>query len=89
MGDGTDNQTVTLNTYELNAQNYIDRTPSSIEGDYKQYLDNFLSCVGKEAKILEIGSAVGRDADYIDSKGYSVTRTDACLLYTSPSPRDS
>ncbi len=76
MSDKTNNQTLTLNTYEQMAQHYIDRTPTSIDGDYKQYLDNFLASVSKDAKILEIGSAVGTDADYIESKGYGVTRTD-------------
>lgn len=31
----------------------------------------------KDASILEIGTGPGRDADYIESLGYSVTRSDA------------
>lgn len=70
------NQDITIATYEKMAQNYVNLTSSKVSGVFKDYIDDFLSRVPKNAKILEIGSATGRDADYIEEHGYHVTRTD-------------
>lgn len=64
----------TLRSYEARIQRYIDGTPSDIpEG----WLDSALAGLDKNARILEIGSAYGRDAAYIASKGFGVECTDA------------
>ena len=70
------NHTITLKTYEDGTQKYIDDTRSEVIGEFKTHIDNALAKINKNANILEIGTATGRDADYIESKGYTVTRTD-------------
>jgi predicted TPR repeat methyltransferase len=40
-----------------------------------------LSYLPKTAAILELGSAHGRDADYIESLGYKIYRTDAVKAF--------
>lgn len=40
------------------------------------WLDSFISKLPPNAKILEIGSATGRDARYFASRGFNVTCTD-------------
>ena len=72
-----DNQKITLATYEKGVETYLKKTRSEISGGLKEYLDYILTKVPKDAHILEIGSATGRDADYIESKGYNLTRSDA------------
>jgi 2-polyprenyl-3-methyl-5-hydroxy-6-metoxy-1,4-benzoquinol methylase len=71
-----DNQIITLNTYENKTHNYIERTPNKVEGWFKEYLDKILTFVSKDSEILEVGSATGRDADYMETEGYRVIRTD-------------
>ena len=58
------------------AQNYISRTPHKVKGVFKEYIDDFLSRITRDADILKIGSATGRDANYIEKQGYHVYRTD-------------
>jgi cyclopropane fatty-acyl-phospholipid synthase-like methyltransferase len=48
-----------------------------VDGPVKEWLDTLFEGVQSDARILEIGSAFGRDAKYIESMGYSVHRTDA------------
>jgi SAM-dependent methyltransferase len=43
----------------------------------KSSIDRFLKLVGKGNVIIEFGSGTGRDADYMESKGYKVVRTDS------------
>ncbi len=70
------NLSITLNTYEGGIQKYIDDTRSEVFGEFRDYIDAFLEGLDMHADILEIGSATGRDADYIEKLGYRVTRTD-------------
>ena len=67
----------TLNSYENNVNHYINRTLHEVSGGVKKWIDLALSDLPTEAKILEFGSAFGRDAAYIISKGYAVECTDA------------
>ncbi len=71
-------QHITIQTYEKAYQKYIDRTISDVTDNLnlETYIDAFIAKVSKDADILEIGSASGRDADYIEAKGYTVVRTD-------------
>lgn len=70
------NQT-TIDTYNAHIQEYIDGTPQEVSGTIKSWIDGTLSGLPTDTKILEIGSAFGRDANYIESQGYRVERTDA------------
>ncbi len=72
-----DENSKTLISYEHNVQAYVQGTPQTVDGPYKEWFDHFLSLIPKSGQILEIGSAFGRDADYIEFQGYTVERTDA------------
>lgn len=68
---------LTIDTYNASIQKYIDSTPVEVFGVVKDYINKALEELPKYADILEIGSGLGYEADYIDSLGYSVVRTDA------------
>lgn len=70
-------KTDTLTTYEASVQEYVDGTATDVTGVTKTWIDKTLSLLPQEARILEVGSAFGRDAHYIESKGYRLERTDA------------
>lgn len=67
----------TLDTYNQGVQDYLDGTTQQVSGFQKDYLDFILRGLPKSAAILEIGSAFGRDAEYMISQGYSPDMTDA------------
>ncbi len=67
----------TLQSYEDNIKDYIAGTPSEVDGHIKQWIDASLRQIPKNGFILELGSGSGRDADYIESLGYVIDRTDA------------
>lgn len=71
-----ENSKKTLLAYENNVNQYIENTPKKVEGEYKEAIDKFLSLISYNDKILELGSAGGRDADYIEKQGFKVERTD-------------
>jgi SAM-dependent methyltransferase len=72
----SDTNDKTVQSYDTHIQEYIDGTPQIVEGFVKEWIDTALTDLPKDAKILELGSAFGRDATYIESKGYKVRRTD-------------
>lgn len=67
----------TLKSYNDKTANYIQRTPQVVDGFVKKWIDKAFTGLPKDSKILEIGSAFGRDADYIESLDFNVQRTDA------------
>ena len=67
----------TLQSYEARSNEYISGTPHVISEDVSGWLDRALKGILTEGKILEIGAAFSREADYVESSGYSVQRTDA------------
>lgn len=77
----TDNQSSnmqTLRSYETGIQEYISGTATRVSGSVKDWIDRILAYLpSAHAKIIEIGSAFGRDASYIESFGFAVERTDA------------
>ena len=77
-----DNQT-TLAAYEGNVQKYIDGTPNKVDGYIKTWIDTTLARIQPAARILEIGTATGRDADYMESRGFRVERTDATKAFVT------
>lgn len=70
---------ITLHSYEQGISQYISGTASETNGVVKDWIDQFLSLLPPNAQIIEIGSAFGRDAKYIESCGFSVDRTDATI----------
>lgn len=71
----------TIESYEAHIQEYVDGTPHDVAGYVKELLDEALSDLPKTARILEIGSAFGRDAAYVQELGYTVECTDATLAF--------
>ncbi|NCU41047.1 class I SAM-dependent methyltransferase [Candidatus Saccharibacteria bacterium] len=67
----------TVESYNAHIQEYIDGTPHEVSGVVKDWLDGSLADVPKDARILEFGSAFGRDAEYLAGLGYTVECTDA------------
>jgi SAM-dependent methyltransferase len=73
-----ENQKITLKAYEETVQKYADMSPTIVAGDVKKFIDELLT--GKTFRpknVFEIGSGTGRDADYMESLGVNVIRTDA------------
>lgn len=74
---------ITLNSYEEGIHEYIQGTAQETNGNIKKWIDHFLNLLSPNARIIEIGSAFGRDAQYIESYGYLVERTDAAQGFIS------
>lgn len=73
----------TLQSYEARVQEYIDGTSQTVGGAVKDWIDAALVGFSPEARIVELGSAFGRDAAYIVSKGFEVECTDAVAGFVS------
>jgi SAM-dependent methyltransferase len=67
----------TLRAYSRRAQAYIDGTAQELSGPSRDWIDAALAGLKPDARIVEIGSAFGRDAAYIQSRGFAVECTDA------------
>jgi len=67
----------TLKSYEEKRGLYIEKAPLAPEGSAKKWLDKALANLSLNARLYEIGSGDGADADYIESLGYDITCTDA------------
>lgn len=66
----------TILTYQTTFKKYIEATPKEIFGDFKAFMDFFLENLPANPRVLEIGSAFGRDAAYMRSKGAEILCTD-------------
>jgi len=67
----------TLQVYESIAEQYCRSIPLTVEGVNRLWIDKTLGALPNTASVLELGSCSGRDANYIESKGFVVQRTDA------------
>ena len=67
----------TLRSYEARVAEYVEGTASEVAGAAKLWIDAVLAGLPTEARIVEMGSAFGRDAAYMESKGFAVECTDA------------
>jgi len=67
----------TLETYNQKVQEYVEGTPQEVSGDLREWIHAGLEWLPTDANIMELGSGFGRDADYMESLGYHVLRTDA------------
>lgn len=73
----------TLQSYEANAEAYVAGTPHIISTDVSDWIHKMLENVPTTPRILEIGSAFGREADYIEAQGFTVQRTDATQSFVT------
>lgn len=67
----------TIDTYNSSVEEYVKTSPQKVDGDLKSWIDANLTKIDKEAKILELGSGTGKDAEYFESRGYTLELTDA------------
>lgn len=77
----SESNNITIESYNTHVQEYIDGTPHEVSGVVRDWLDNSLADVPKDARILEFGSAFGRDAEYLARLGYTVECTDASAAF--------
>jgi len=82
MNDMSPNE-LTTHSYELCCNEYIAGTPDEVSESFKTWINATLKFLSPNAQIIEIGSAFGRDAKYIESFGFAVERTDATEAFVS------
>jgi 2-polyprenyl-3-methyl-5-hydroxy-6-metoxy-1,4-benzoquinol methylase len=71
----------TLQMYEGYAHNYALLIGSLPDPDRRQWLERLSLEAGPGSRILEVGSGTGCDADYLESLGAEVRRTDATQAF--------
>lgn len=67
----------TIDSYESRFGEYISATIHTVQGPMKKWLDASVEGLPLDAQILELGSGFGRDAKYLQSKGYVLECSDA------------
>lgn len=76
-----DHNRQTLKTYQRNVPRFAATTEQADDPALApnwQWVDAALDLLpNKQASILEIGSGTGRDAQYMEDRGFTVSRTDA------------
>jgi len=73
----SDTNRETLRSYRNHVGAYIDGTSQVVSGAAKDWIDSALSVLPAQARVLELGSAFGRDAAYIAAQGFEIDCTDA------------
>lgn len=73
----SDSNAETLRSYQARTHEYVEGTHNVVDGAAKDWIDRALSRLSAQAKILEVGSAFGRDAAYIKAQGFALECTDA------------
>lgn len=71
----------TIAAYNESLVEYAAGTPGEISGVGKAWLDWALALAPKARPVLEIGSGLGRDARYMEERGFMVRRTDATRAF--------
>jgi SAM-dependent methyltransferase len=72
-----DNQQITIDSYNSSIPGYVAYTVSKPSGEFVAWMDQFAEMLPTRVRVLEIGSGPGRDADYLESQGIDIIRTDA------------
>jgi len=72
-----DTNKTTLESYDAGVNAYIENTDHKRDPAVQDWLDKSTAGLEPDARILEIGSGYGRDAMYLESKGFHVEKTDA------------
>ena len=62
----------TIQSYESSINEYIQNTPIKHGAVVEDWINKSIQALNPDAKILEIGSAHGRDAKIIEEKGFYV-----------------
>lgn len=66
----------TLRSYQDKTELYIEATPP-IDETIESWINDAVGHIPRDGKILEVGSGFGRDAEYIQAKGYDIECSDA------------
>jgi len=77
LGDPVGSNQQTLDAYQDRLQAYVAGTAKTVSGESQQWLDAALGGLPPTARLLELGSAFGRDAAYIAAQGYAIECSDA------------
>lgn len=76
-----DHNKTTIKAYEAGLDTYIAAEIHQTTGSVKEWLDFSLSLLPANAYVLELGSADGRDAQYMEDAGFKVDRTDVASSF--------
>ena len=74
---------ITLSSYAERFREYGRNSTSILTGSSKDWIDGLLAGLSPDAAIFEIGTAHGRDARYIRSRGYAIQCSDAVLEFVA------
>jgi SAM-dependent methyltransferase len=72
---------LTVRAYESGLAEYNAAMIPEVTGSVRVWIDFALELLVPGSFILELGSAHGRDANYIESKGFTVDRSDAAEAF--------
>lgn len=71
----------TVSAYERHARDYADTVPHEPSPFEAQALRSFVAAMPAESTVLEVGSGPGWDADFVESLGVPVHRTDVTAAF--------
>jgi SAM-dependent methyltransferase len=75
---------VTRDFYETNAERYASTTSGMLD---LEWLERFSALLPKEARILDVGSAGGRDSAWLAERGFQVTGIDIAPTFVDMAKR--
>jgi 2-polyprenyl-3-methyl-5-hydroxy-6-metoxy-1,4-benzoquinol methylase len=75
------NNQQTIDSYNAAADKYITKSRNVVSDDLQPWINAGLAKLSKSAKILEIGTASGKTANYMEAKGFTVERSDAAVAF--------
>jgi len=76
-----DTSKATLEAYEHGVDQYVAAMIPNVTGSLKEWIDAGLALLPAGAHILELGTGHGRDATYMEGRGFVVDRTDAARAF--------
>jgi len=76
-----DANAVTLQAYGQAMERWREASAEAVTGSQLAFLERLLTVVPPGARVLEIGSGSGRDADWLEAHGLVVRRTDGCQAF--------
>jgi SAM-dependent methyltransferase len=71
----------TLKAYNDHIDQYIASMATTGYSDLMIWLDEALALLPPGGLVLEIGTGTGREADYIESRGFKISRSDAASAF--------
>lgn len=69
--------TLTLSTYDDAVEAYVSGTPHEVSVELGAWMDHSFRRLPEGARIVELGSGFGRDAQYLADRGFDIVPTDA------------